>query len=35
MNDEEQIPRDIYKLITSVHNSFVGHMWEWIRLEIA
>jgi len=26
INDEEQIPKDKYKLISSVHNSIVGHM---------
>jgi len=26
INDEEQIPKDKYKLSSSVHNSIVGHM---------
>ena len=26
INDEDQIPKDKYKLISSVHNSIVDHM---------
>ena len=35
INDEEQIPKDTHKLIYSVQNFNVDHIWEWKRLAIA